>query len=533
MTLSARLSPRIVLPLTAACMLTGAATVSDAETLTFTTSRELWHAYTQSPQDHPNIPDVSYAGYRYSERPLPAADVVANVREHGARGDGRADDSDAFDAAIAAASEAGGGAIFIPAGTYRLTRVLALNQSNLVLRGAGPPRTTLRFERPINELFEPGRGMHGSWYGGLIWIEPDGPQVPFGGRAVSPDAIAATGAARMGQHEVGVRAEDAARLAGHVGRPVKLSWRGDMELAWHIAGHESMRRAHFGNLGGALRDGVLTWHWVNEIESVEDDRVRFRKPLRLDVREGWTLKIDPDARFIEEVGVEHLSIRFPQVQKKPHLQEDGYNAIMLSRAVHCWVRNVWIEHADNGIIVTNNSANNTLTHWRLMGRRNHHGTMCRAGAHDNLFEHFLIESRPDHGLNTEGLSSGNVWRRGVMRNGTFDSHGMMSFDSVRTVIEVRNTGGPGGRRDFGPFNGRRMVHWNINVTNDRPDWITQPALMPSGAIVGIRGAPLDRRERDLWLMPDGLDKGCVVADMGRVPVPPDLFEAQRRRRLGR
>ncbi len=499
--------------------------------LTHTTSEALFREFMNAPDHHPNLPNISHAGYRYSERPLPEPPVVANVREHGAQGDGETDDSDAFDKAIDVAAEAGGGAVLVPAGDYRLTRVLALNESGIVLRGEGPRETALRFEKPVNDLFERGQNINGSWYGGLIWIEPDGPQAPFEGLSPGPDAITITTTAEKGDRDITVTPEQARRLEQHTGRPIMMSWRGDIELARHIAGHESMHDAHFGNLGGAMRDGVLTWHWVNEIEAVDDDRIRFRKPLRLDVRDDWELILDPGAPFIEEVGVEQLSIRFPETEKRPHLREEGYNGIMLSRAAHCWVRHVWIEHADNGIIVTNASANNTLSRWRLSGRPNHHGTMCRASVHDNLFEDFRIESRPDHGLNTEGLSSGNVWRRGKLEHGTFDSHGGMSFDSVRTAIEMTNTGGPGGRRDFGPFNGRRMVHWNIHITGDRADWVAQPALMPTGALVGIRGVELDRRDHDLWLMPDGLDKGCIIADWDEVPEPADLFEAQLQHRL--
>lgn len=44
---------------------------------------------------------------------------VYDVREFGAVGDGKALDSPAINAAIKAASEAGGGQIYVPAGTYR------------------------------------------------------------------------------------------------------------------------------------------------------------------------------------------------------------------------------------------------------------------------------------------------------------------------------------------------------------------------------------------------------------------------------
>jgi hypothetical protein len=76
-----------------------------------------------------------------------------------------------------------------------------------------------------------------------------------------------------------------------------------------------------------------------------------------------------------------------------------------------------------------------------------------------------------------------------------------------------------------------MVSWNIEITNGKAEWVAQPAIFPSGAIVGIRGAGLDLKATRLWHMPDGLNKGCVVADLGETPKAPDLYEAQLKHRL--
>jgi hypothetical protein len=118
---------------------------------------------------------------------------------------------------------------------------------------------------------------------------------------------------------------------------------------------------------------------------------------------------------------------------------------MLRNTAHCWVRDVTIEHTDNALIFGGEVVNCTATGLRVVGRPNHHATMMRAMSHDNVIEHFKIESKPHHGINTEGTSSGNVWRAGEMKDGTFDSHCMMSFDSVRTNITINNTGGQGVR----------------------------------------------------------------------------------------
>jgi hypothetical protein len=58
-----------------------------------------------------------------------------SVRAYGAVGDGKADDSAAFAAALGASAE-----VFIPNGTYRVRATLALRNSQ-TLRGAGESRT--------------------------------------------------------------------------------------------------------------------------------------------------------------------------------------------------------------------------------------------------------------------------------------------------------------------------------------------------------------------------------------------------------
>jgi hypothetical protein len=69
---------------------------------------------------------------------IPDYPVGVNVMDHGAVGDGAADDTAALQAAIAACPE--GEAVFLPAGSYRTTATLVISKS-IVLRGAGPGLT--------------------------------------------------------------------------------------------------------------------------------------------------------------------------------------------------------------------------------------------------------------------------------------------------------------------------------------------------------------------------------------------------------
>jgi hypothetical protein len=98
------------------------------------------------------LQDFSFAGYRRGEVPLPTQPPGATfnvVTGYGADSSGIADSTVAIQNAINAAQAAGGGIVWMPAGTYRLSPqgtnafCLQITASNVVLRGAGVGQTFL------------------------------------------------------------------------------------------------------------------------------------------------------------------------------------------------------------------------------------------------------------------------------------------------------------------------------------------------------------------------------------------------------
>lgn len=69
--------------------------------------------------------------------------IDPTARKFGAKGDGTTDDSAAIQAAIDAAGDAGGGLVFLPAGTFRVGSALTVSDSNIHIVGAGRDLTTL------------------------------------------------------------------------------------------------------------------------------------------------------------------------------------------------------------------------------------------------------------------------------------------------------------------------------------------------------------------------------------------------------
>lgn len=62
---------------------------------------------------------------------------IYNVRDYGATGNGSTDDTSFINSAISAANSAGGGIIFFPPGTYKVSSPLTLSSPNVMLQGAG------------------------------------------------------------------------------------------------------------------------------------------------------------------------------------------------------------------------------------------------------------------------------------------------------------------------------------------------------------------------------------------------------------
>jgi hypothetical protein len=97
------------------------------------------------------IQDFSYAGYHRGERSIPdvAGPVFDVVNNYGADPTGLSDSTAAIQAAIDAAELAGGGVVYLPAGTFAVAPglgqnfALRINGSSVVMRGAGKDRTFL------------------------------------------------------------------------------------------------------------------------------------------------------------------------------------------------------------------------------------------------------------------------------------------------------------------------------------------------------------------------------------------------------
>ncbi|MEU6769250.1 glycosyl hydrolase family 28-related protein [Streptomyces sp. NPDC046853] len=511
----------------------------------------LWREFAATPYTHPQIPYVARAGAHSGSRRLPRHKVVANVRDYGARPDGATDAAPAINRALADAGERGGGTVVIPPGTYRVDGIIRIAHDNVVLRGAGSNRTTLHATKSLTELIGPYGSRYGgdksswSWAGGLIWLCPQARYEsltaaikakawPFEGwtgnkrdewRTLTPVAPA-----RRGDRTL--RAGDTSRL--HQGDLVLLRLADDADhtLLEHMAGGGEGPESYVWDDKTKLTSYV-PYEWPVRITSVKKNTVTLERPLPLDVREEWDPRLTTHVKALTGAGVEALTLEALETPQSPHLLDKGFNGVTFQCAYDCWADDVVVRHVDNGFGLVSASAC-TLRGTRVEGRGAHHPYFCREGSHDNLTENFHIAERTTpapsgtqlHGLNVEGLSSYNVWSRGHMEMGTFDSHRGMPFANVRTDITIDNNGRHGGDASAGPLFGARFTHWNIRVTNERAGLMKIDGLAPYSATVGIN----EVREFDQTDVPDfsgDLHSRIELYGTTGVVRPRNLYEAQR------
>lgn len=504
--------------LTALCvlgMLTAAATTAClAEDVVVS---PLWGSSGQAWKPDGRLPDFSYAGYHSGERPLPARKADVNVRDFGATGDGRTDDTAAFQKAV---RQAAGKVIAVPPGRYVITDIIEIERSGTALRGAGPHQTVIVAPTPLQKI-RPNMGAtttgrptsNYSWSGGLIWAK---------GQWESDEITIVAAEAKRGDTNIAVAIPVSDRL--QVGADVCLLLNDDevRSLTRHLYADDP---GDFTNLQ-PVRERFIAR--IVDIDG-KTGRIGLDRPLRTDVRLSWTPVLAAAASSVQEVGIEGLAFEFPVRPYAGHFTEQGYNAVAFSQVRHGWVRDIEVRNADSGIFI--NGANITITNVVLLSQRDpddgrhatgHHG-ISLGGAIDVLVTDFNFRTKFIHDITMSRGSTGNVVRNGRGEDLTFDHHKYANHSNLFTNIDAgegTNIFRSGGGANLGRHCGAHTTWWNIRTR--------RPVKFPAGwaperiTLVGVRShEPAVTLANGRWFepsIPDRLD-------------PTDLYAAQLQRRL--
>ena len=476
---------------------------------------QLWGESGEKWTPQSRLPDFSYAGYRCGEKPLPMVPPGISVKTFGAKGDGIADDTQAFLDAIEATSA---GAIEVPAGRYKITKILEIKRSGVVLRGAGPKKSTLFFPVPLNDIkpnwsatTSGARTSGYSWSGGFIWITGD-----LQTKSLTPviaDAL---------RGDTALNVESATRLS--VGQRVQIyeSDLPDNSLAQHLYSGEP------GNTAKLL--GTTKASLVCRITQIDGNRIQFDRPLRWDLKLKWKPQVRRFEPTVAEVGVENLCFEFPNTPYMGHFKEVGFNAIALSKCSDCWVRNIRIVNADSGIFSSGlfcTIQGVTLESNRTPDRTGsigHHGLSFYGS--DSLFADFDFHTQFIHDISVDGGASGNVIANGKGVDLCLDHHKRACYENLFTNLDAgagTHLWRCGGGDALGKHCGARGTFWNIRAR--QPQEYPAPEFGPDSmnfvALQSSHPSQIDLNGK--WL------EAIAPANIS----PQDIHQAQLARRLGR
>jgi len=427
------------------------------------------------------LPDFSFAGYERGDKAIPERVAEASVKDFGALGDGKTDDTAAFQRAL---KQAAGKCIGIPAGRYVLSDVIEVETADTVLRGAGADKTTIVFTKALQTLRPTaaetgdGKATNGwSWNGGLLWFKGTNPVGGVLATITSP-------CAKRGATSLPV--EDASKLS--VGQEVAIEIKDDTSgtLVNYIFRDKPDDAAKL--------VGKLSYRYAARICEIRDKTVVIDRPLRFDLRTEWGAVLRSFGPKLQHSGIEDLTFEFPKQPYRGHWEEDGFNAVQLENCAHCWARRLVIHNADSGIFTKGyfcTVSDVLFTANRRpepKGRTGHHG--IEADGADNLITRFRFKTRYFHEL-TVSHSIGNVLSDGSGDFLTLDHHKAGPYENLFTNLdtgasgpEAWNSGGPPGA---GRHSAAGDTFWNIHGKKDTG--LPPEGWGPAGLVfTGIKGA---------------------------------------------
>lgn len=456
--------------------------------------------------------DFSRAGFRQGDAAIPDLPVATDVRAHGARGDGVADDTEAFRRALGAATA---GAVLVPAGTYLISAPLELARSGLVLRGEGPGRTILRFPRTLTDhQAKPVENAGGrptsaySWSGGFLAVGA--------GKEVATALTAISAPTARGDRALTVA--DPAALA--VGDELAVTAEDDQQrsLTAHL---------YAGDPGVTSKLKPARIRQLVRVVAVTGTRVQLDRPLRTALQPAWKPALVRITPTVSGSGIEDLALAFPGAAYQGHFTELGWNGIELRSGVRdCWVRRVAIHDCDSGVFLMGDRCTVSelvIEATRTPAKARSGGAAC-TGHHaislygaDNLVERFALKACFIHDVSVEGFRcAGNVVRSGSGTDLALDHHKKAPHANLFSDLDC-GAGGRvwfnGGGTDLGRPCGAWTVFWNLRAARA----LAPPPAGWAPAAIALVGLPTAAGPSTgaRWLEP--APDGCL---------PRDLYAAQ-------
>ncbi len=510
------------------------------------------------------LPDFSYAGYKWGEEPLPTpSGSIFNVIDFGAVPNDGIDDTVAILNAVDAASSLDKNTQVIvkfPAGRFILKEIVFITRGNFILLGAGSdsPGTTIYIPEPLKNMTLPemvqddkkkfeaegrttGSGApysYFSWIGGVIWTYSD--KKPY-----YPNKFLVSG--KRGSHTIIVDDDDGNDSFFRdkiVGNTFFLRWynngRKDSDLVKHILDNQDVEVGdEYENfVNGVYQPYTLVSQTVTAT-SINGNILTIKEKLAHDLRTEWIPKAGEknykiafntdfdghQGNYYENVGIEGFTFEFPETTYPGHHEEDGYNAIYMTRLLHSWARDIKVTNSDSGILCKSLKFV-TLDNIEVDGRSGHYTVSIESSSYV-LIKNFNFLAKALHNPSFNSSTFLNVYTNGFIMEPQFDQHMGMNhqnlFDNISSESDdVKNLFDHGGNIVRGPTAGAFNTFWNIYVASDTTN-TTEIDDAPSARIVGLHGSS----ELELTYGPNAYIEKLNENDL----TVPSLYEYQLKKRL--
>ena len=474
------------------------------------------------------LPDFSFAGYHNGEVELPNFfGSFVNATDFGVVSNDGLDDSKALKRAIEEVSKTEGKVILqLPAGRLILSDILYIERSNFVLRGAGTgdkgteiycPRPLMYIDQPesLQELREyllefdkRQREKENNidlpfsqyaWSGGFIWTKVPGVRVKsYLQKYEKPYNILAK-VSHGNRGEFVFKVTDINNLK--VGDVAELQlFNKDGEKGEIINDLYKKEVNKIGSHHWNFPDLPLVKQQVL-ITKISGNTITIKSPLTLDIKPNYKAQL-VEWKHLEEVGIEHLKITFPNSPRVAHHVEPGNNGIYLTRVYNSWVNNVVIENADSGVL-SEEIANVTIKDITTKGENFAHYTVAMSGTYNVLAEGIKVYNKAVHPLSFNTLATKSVYLDcEVFIDPILDQHSGANhqnlFDGIKVYLMPNEDRSyplfaGGGAGYWKPSHGAFSTFWNIQVQILSDLDSAKPILLngmkdgPHARVIGVNG----------------------------------------------
>ncbi|MEQ8238312.1 MAG: hypothetical protein RIA69_03825, partial [Cyclobacteriaceae bacterium] len=445
------------------------------------------------------LPDFSYAGYKngLEDKGRFEGAKVIDVRQHGAIPNDGLDDSFALIAALKSVEQENTPVIIqLEKGQYILSEILYISRSNIILRGTGSGAfgTTIYCPRPMKYLEDPESLQElreylvkfdktqrekenninlpfsqYAWSGGMIWVRKKGTRV----KSYLPEFKQEK--TTLAKLVSGKRGSLTAKVSStqniNVGEVIQLEW-------YNKAGEEGSLIDEIYQTRD-IKIGSHHWNFPDEplvkqqvrIEAIKGNQITLSSPLLMDIKPEWN-PLATKWEHLEQIGIEHLSIKFPMAEKIAHHVEEGFNGIYLTRLYDGWVDDVKIDNSDAGIL-TEETANVTISNIETIGDKLAHYSVYIGGVHNVLVDGLRVANEVRHPLSFNTFSTKNVFTNAeVLVNPILDQHAGANhqnlFDNIKVHVKLDGKAeyplfSGGGAGYWKPSHGSYNTFWNIEV----------------------------------------------------------------------